>query len=82
MRKNNYICDICGADIVPLRRLIELPGGTKITSKHESINQIVLKQIDVDSRNYILSNEQMTKSYDVCGSCWDELIEVLKRRAY
>lgn len=80
MRKNNYICDICGADITPMCRLIPNPQGYNVTSSHESIQQIVLKQIDVQSRNYILTNEQLSKSYDVCDACWDDVIKVLRNR--
>ena len=80
MRRNKYTCDICGKDITPLRRPISLPGGAKVTSSHESIQQITLAQIDVDTRTYILSNEQLSKTYDVCDACWDEVIKVLRNR--
>lgn len=80
MRRNNYICDICGADIVPLRRPVPIAGGAIITSNHNSIQQITLSQIDVDSRNYILTNEQLSKSYDLCDACWDDVIKALQNR--
>ena len=57
-----------------------MTNGMKLTSKHESIQQIVFKQIDVESRSYILTNEQESKSYDVCDACWDEVINVLRNR--
>lgn len=80
MRRNKYTCDICGNDITPLRRPISLPGGVKVTSSHESIQQITLAQIDVDTRTYILSNEQLSKTYDVCDACWDAAIQALRNR--
>ena len=80
MRKNNYICDLCGKDIVPLKRTVPNHQGYPVTSSHESIQQIVLKQIDVQSRNYILTNEQLSKSYDVCDACWDEIVATMKKR--
>ena len=80
MRKNKYTCDICGNDIGPIRRPIHLPGGASVTSAHESIHQISLSQVDVDDRNYILKNEQLSKTYDVCEDCWDAVIKSLKNR--
>ena len=80
MRKNKYTCDICGEEIVPVKRPISLPGGASVTSSHESIHQITLSQVDVDDRNYILKNEQLSKAYDVCEACWDAVIKSLKNR--
>lgn len=80
MRRNKYTCDICGKDITPLRRPISLPGGGKVTSSHESIQQITLAQIDVNARNYVLSNEQLSKTYDVCDACWDAMVTALRSR--
>lgn len=80
MRQNKYTCDICGNDIIPMKRVISISNGAKLTSKHESIQQITFKQIDIESHSYILTNEQESKSYDVCDACWDEVIKVLRNR--
>lgn len=80
MRKNKYTCDICGNEIIPMKRMVYQPNGVPITSNHESIQQIELRQIDTDARNYILTNVQLSKSYDVCDACWDEVIKALRNR--
>ena len=80
MRKNKYTCDICGNEIIPMKRMVYQPNGVPITSSHESIQQIELRQIDTDARNYILTNVQLSKSYDVCDACWDEVIKALRNR--
>ena len=79
MRKFEYSCDICKSNITPMKRIINV-NGVPITSKHDSIQRIVLKQIDIDSNNFILSNEQDSKDYDLCGECWDAIISVLRER--
>ena len=78
MRKNKYICDICGKEIVPEYGMISLPGGSKIKSNKTSINQIVFAQVEAD--NYILSTEQQKAKYDVCKECWDAFVAVLRIR--
>lgn len=80
MRRNKYTCDICGCDITPVKRPISLPGGVSVTSAHESIQQITLSQIDVSTRNYIMTNEQLSKTYDVCEACWDAVVQDLRTR--
>lgn len=80
MRRNKYTCDICGCDITPVKRPISLPGGASVTSSHESIHQITLSQVDIDDRNYILKNEQLSKTYDVCEACWDAAVQSLRTR--
>ena len=80
MRKNKYTCDICGTDITPAKRPISLPGGVSVTSAHESIHQITLSQVDVDASYYILKNDQLSKTYDVCEACWDAVVQSLRRK--
>lgn len=80
MRRNKYTCDICGCEITPVKRPISLPGGVSVTSAHESIQQITLSQIDVSTRNYIMTNEQLSKTYDVCEACWDAAVMALRTR--
>lgn len=81
MRKNKYTCDICGCDITPVKRPISLPGGVlRVTSAHESIQQITLSQIDVNTPNYIMTNDQLSKTYDVCEACWDAAVTALRTR--
>lgn len=80
MRKNKYTCDICGTDITPAKRPISLPGGVSVTSAHESIHQITLSQVDVDASYYILKNDQLSKTYDVCEACWDAAVQSLRNR--
>lgn len=62
-----------------MKRLINV-NGVPLTSKHDSIQRIVLKQIDIDSGNFILANEQDSKDYDLCNACWDAIISVLRER--
>lgn len=80
MRVNSYICDICGEQIIPETRPIELPGGSAISSARKSIQQITFQQIDVEDNSYILTTEQKSKSYQVCQACWDAVCNTLKTR--
>ena len=79
MRRNEYICDICGNKIIPMKRTIFAPGGVPITSSTESIQRIVLKQMDT-REHYILTNEQLSKDYDVCDACFDAVVKTLRER--
>lgn len=79
MRQNKFVCDICGDDITPMKRVIYAPNGVPITSSRESIQRIILQQVDA-TNHYILSNEQLSKSYDLCDACWDEIIKTLRNR--
>lgn len=79
MRRLEYQCDICKSKIIPMKRVINA-NGIPITSKHNSIQRIVLKQVDIDSNNFILTNEQESKDYDICSTCWDAIISTMRER--